>query len=297
MGSRAFQSESLSESSSRPHFVCLAHTLLPRSQAGEVVAHHSLPLFVVPAPPHPPVIDMCRPVHAIALSLIATLPALASFAAMSMHFEDGSEETLQQWQALTILKPQQLRNAKRKAQQLGEAETEEPEQEVVETKAKEEEADDSQECAEAELDWEVEDPNDPLLPQKHSALLLFLHALASKPSLVHLELAFCGLTPFVLEHMPVWPNLLSLNLHCNKQLNAYRFGRAVECFPSVMSFTTPKLLGRGHRSPRSIACAGGAALPRLPGDGNRRRTSVDVGARLSRVQPGGKAALDSVFAL
>ena len=82
-----------------------------------------------------------------------------------------------------------------------------------------------------------EDANDPGLPEKHSALLLFLYALATKPSLVHLELIQCGITPFVLDHMPVWPHLLSLDVQCNEHLRRYRFEKAAIRFPSLTSLT------------------------------------------------------------
>ena len=84
------------------------------------------------------------------------------------------------------------------------------------------------------------DPNHPdLLLQRHSPLLLFLHALAAKPSLVHLHLERCGLTPFVCDHMPVWPHLLCLSLADNKELHDYSFSRAALLFPCLTSFTSP----------------------------------------------------------
>ena len=67
-----------------------------------------------------------------------------------------------------------------------------------------------------------EDTSDPSLPQKHSALLLLLHALASKPSFVHLQI-IAALNPFVFDHMPVWPHLLSIDVSRRSHLRRYCF--------------------------------------------------------------------------
>ena len=91
---------------------------------------------------------------------------------------------------------------------------------------------------EADDNSSEEDSTDPSLPRTYSALLLFLHALASKPSFVHLDLSHSDLASFVLDHMPVWPYLLSLDVHNNPSLRGYRFELAAEYFPSLTSLTS-----------------------------------------------------------
>ena len=180
------------------------------------------------------------------MRLLITLPVLASFAVRNTSFASGNESTLRQWQALTASN-ESRRSAKRKAELLAENEQhgkreEGDEESTVEAKQHEEETDDEDGepmGPEASMYWGTEDPNDANLPLKHSALLLFLHALASKPSFVHLELVETDLTPFVLDHMPVWPHLLSLDLQGNHNLHRYRFKRAASCFPSLTSLTQP----------------------------------------------------------
>ena len=83
-----------------------------------------------------------------------------------------------------------------------------------------------------------EDPIDTSLAQRHSPLLLFLHVLAAKPSFVYLQLDY-GLTPFVFDHMPVWPHLLCLCLECDEDLFDYSFAHFAQLFPSLLSFTSP----------------------------------------------------------
>ena len=85
-----------------------------------------------------------------------------------------------------------------------------------------------------------EDPNDPSLSQRHSPLLLFLHALASKQSFVHLKVhdgpVAPSVTPFVMDNMPMWPHLLCLDVASNSLrdycLAPYRF-------PSLTSPASP----------------------------------------------------------
>ena len=125
------------------------------------------------------------------------------------------------------------REWKEKEKRADEREEEESEDEV-----KDDEDDDGEPMGpEATAYRRQEGPNDPSLPLKRSALLLLLHALAAKPSFVHLELVCCDITPFVLDHMPVWPHLLSLEMTNNKHLDCYRFDKAVACFPSLTSLS------------------------------------------------------------
>ena len=177
------------------------------------------------------------------MRLLATLPVLASFVPSFIHFESGNEETLRQWQALTGNK-QQLRSGKRKAEQLGEEEIEDGnelevrEEERDEKKEDEEQKDDELIGPEFDNDGIDEDPNDPRVQQQYSAVMLFLHQLAAKPSLVHLDFSGCDITPFILDHMPVWPHLLSLDVTSNESLNDYTFQKAATCFPSLTSLST-----------------------------------------------------------
>ena len=180
------------------------------------------------------------------MRLLATLPALASFSGSWMSFEHGSEDTLRQWQALIVHR--QRRTGKRKADQLAKGEGEDEEdgdweeaaEEVVSSgQKKDADGEDGEENEGAEDDEGEEDGDDPSQRQKYSALLLFLHALASKPSFVHLELSGCDITPFVLDHMPILPHLLSLDLHGNDDPNRYHFKHIASRFPSLTSLTSP----------------------------------------------------------
>ena len=160
------------------------------------------------------------------LRLLVALPVLASFAAQYTSFEAGSAETLREWQAVRAGKP----GAKR----------------AVCDAAEEDQHDEQKEGAGSERVDREEDGRssegayDLSLAQRHSPLLLFLHALAAKPTLVHLRLHSCGLTPFVLDHTPVWPYLLCLNLSLpfDKPSNI-SFSKSTTCFPSLTSLTTP----------------------------------------------------------
>ena len=144
------------------------------------------------------------------LKLLSTLPALASFAVENVQFDKGNEETLREWLAVSAVH----RGTKRKAEEVEGAEEEkEPERR--------------------------ENPHGPSLPQRHSPLLLFLHALATKPSFVRLRLEECDVAPFVCDHMSVWPYLLSFSLRDNCELCDYSFARAAELFPALTSFTSP----------------------------------------------------------
>ena len=175
-------------------------------------------------------------IRVVDMRLISTLPVLKSFGACRAKFESGSEDTLQQWQALTANKQGR---GKRKADQLSGDGLEQDMQENDE-EMKEEEGQHLSSLLQ-EQDASKEDANDPSLHRKlkHSALLLFLHALAAKPSLVHLDLAHAHLTPFIFDHMPVWPHLLSLDVRCNDGLLSYRFHKAAVCFPSLTSLSSP----------------------------------------------------------
>ena len=160
------------------------------------------------------------------LRLLVALPVLASFAAQYTSFEAGSAETLREWQAVRAGKP----GAKR----------------AVCDAAEEDQHDEQKEGAGSERVDREEDGRssegayDLSLAQRHSPLLLFLHALAAKPTLVHLRLHSCGLTPFVLDHTPVWPYLLCLALCEPLDVPTnYSFARAIACFPSLTSLTTP----------------------------------------------------------
>ena len=208
------------------------------------------------------------------LRLLATLPALASFAVKQLRFPRGDERTLREWQTLTA---QQMSSGgkKRKAAKDPTGEGEDGEEEAgeqpqrrqegtVEEKTEGAEGDEEGEDAEGEeeaCEWfrpmgqaavheegdqqhhgagpHQEDPNDPDLPLRHSALLLFLHHLAAKPSLLHLKLRACGLTTFIMQHMPVWPHLLCLSMKHNDWLRGYPFDHAAARFPSLTSLTSP----------------------------------------------------------
>ena len=176
----------------------------------------------------------CVTLQAGDLRLLSTLPALASFAASHMPIPAGDEETERDWRALSA----------RETPLCSQREAEEEEKDSIgETKGKDKESNKH----DVESDEDVwfqdyrpdEDPNDPRLPQKHSPLLLFLHALALKPSLVHLTLDSCDVTPFVMDRLPVWPHLRCLSLPGNRDLRSYCFVDAHLCFPSLTSLTSP----------------------------------------------------------
>ena len=160
-------------------------------------------------------LNMCGQLTVDDMSVLATLPVLASFATLGTRFESGNDDTLRQWQALIVSKQHQ-RSGKRKADQIAagadEAEEDEKDDEIAEGHPQQgldkggAEADNRHEEEEeewgheAEEDGEEEDADDPSLPRKHSALLLFLHALASKQSLVHLELVLHWRS----QHVDTW---------------------------------------------------------------------------------------------
>jgi len=170
------------------------------------------------------------------MRLLATLPALASFTAKGLCFGGGSAETLAEWLAVCGKK----QGLKRKAEDDAE------EEDMEDAEGKEEVQDDEDEDEEEEkeeynynhdCDSAQEDPDDPSLPQRYSPLLLFLHALASKPSFVHLRLGACFLTSFVMDHMPVWPHLQCLPVW-NDELTSYSFANVASRFPSLTSLTS-----------------------------------------------------------
>ena len=167
------------------------------------------------------------------LKLLASLPALSSFTARKMSFGPGNEETLREWLAVSATR----RGTKRKAEEGIE---------VEEEKAP---------GIEANTHPAREDPSDLTLLQRHSPLLLFLHHLAAKPSLVHLRLQNCDLTPFVFDRMPVWPHLLCLSLEHSEELVVYSFANAAAQFPALTSFTSPNC--------SELAIQHLVALPRL----------------------------------
>ena len=152
------------------------------------------------------------------LKLLSSLPVLASLVLQGMQFDAGDEETLAEWLAVSSKK----QGMKRKLEVEGEA-GDEKELEAAEGKAEVDEDEEGDELFElmfgscrrleeqAQLEHdediygELEDPFDPSLPQRHSLLLLFLHALASKPLFVHLRLHnHYDIDAFVMDHMPVW---------------------------------------------------------------------------------------------
>ena len=82
--------------------------------------------------------------------------------------------------------------------------------------------------------------DDDSLLQRDSPPLLLFHALARKPSFVHLQLDSCGISPHLVDHMPVWPHLLCLSVYGNDELAAnYTFAGATQRFPSLTSLTSP----------------------------------------------------------
>ena len=75
--------------------------------------------------------------------------------------------------------------------------------------------------------------------KRGSPLLLFLHALAVKPSLVRLAIRGCDhLTPTVMYHLPVWPHLRCFALENNRKLRHYPFVDAHIHFPSLTTLST-----------------------------------------------------------
>ena len=74
--------------------------------------------------------------------------------------------------------------------------------------------------------------------QRHCTLLHFLHALAAKPSFVHLKLESCVVTTYVLDHMPVWPHLLSLSVHEGERLRHHPYDSVGARLPSLTSLAS-----------------------------------------------------------
>ena len=174
-----------------------------------------------------------------ALKLLSSLPVLASFVAEWAQIETGSEETLAEWLAVSS-----KRSTKRKLAEDQDGDEKKQEEQSSKAEVKEGDADEDEEDAQFDLEQSYcvtpEDPFDPSLPQRHSPLLLFFHALASKPSFVHLKLvdndSHPSLTPFVLDNMPVWPHLLCLSV-ASGSLRDYCI--APHRFPSLTSLTFP----------------------------------------------------------
>ena len=163
------------------------------------------------------------------LKALSTLPVLVSFVA-SVDFDAGSEETLAEWLAASSKR----RGTKRKV--VGYADKEDGKQTGgvhVEIEGKE----GDEQRPDSDQHQSDEHPVDPILMQLHSPLLLFLHALAAKPSFVHLHVG--GITPFVMDHMPVWPHLLCFAVRGDHALRLYSFVGAAARFPSLTSLSSP----------------------------------------------------------
>ena len=152
------------------------------------------------------------------LKLLSTLPALASFTAVQMSCDGGTNETLREWLAVSAKK------------QGTECKADGVEQVKEEEKAP---------LIRLHQPGWREDPNDASLSRRFSPLLLFLHTLAAKPSFVHLRLQNCDLNPFVFDHLPVWPHLLCLSVEDSQELSDYSFAKAAQQFPSLTSFSSP----------------------------------------------------------
>ena len=150
------------------------------------------------------------------LRLLSTLPALVSFEAQFAQFEESSEETLTELLALTL----KQQNTPRKP---------------LTDDANVSKVDEGGVRAATEVDGDEDIVEE---EERCSPLLLFLYALAAKPSFVHLNLDSCNLSPFVMEHMPVWPHLQCLSVRWNDQLNMYLFHNMALHFPSLTSLAT-----------------------------------------------------------
>ena len=85
----------------------------------------------------------------------------------------------------------------------------------------------------------LEAASGPSLALRHSPLLLFLHSLAVKPSFVHLSLETCWITPYVMDHMPVWPHLQCLCVFNDSDVDSYSFVDSAARFPSLTSLASP----------------------------------------------------------
>ena len=185
------------------------------------------------------------------LEALSTLPALVSFTASCLRFEEGNEATLRLWKAVA---PESL-SAQQGIQQNIRGEEEEEDDDEEEMGKDEEEGEEEEEDEGDVSQFEPQEvPDDasllqrysPLLlllhalslSRRYSPLLLFLHALSLKPSFVHLALTSCDLTPFVMDHMPMWPHLLCLDVESNPALTTYTFPLVALRFPSLTSLTS-----------------------------------------------------------
>ena len=170
------------------------------------------------------------------LQLLATLAVLASLCLWACQFEWGDEQMLAQWLAIGAALHSGSACRKRKA---GDAVDDgDNAGESKEDERGEERRVNDDSAVVYERYSPDEDPNDPALPQRHSSLLVFLHQLAAKPSLVHLQLDQCGLNPFVMDHMPVWPHLRCLTVEDNRELRGYGFEGVAARLPALTSLTT-----------------------------------------------------------
>jgi len=182
------------------------------------------------------------------MRLLSTVPTLASFVAKWTRFEAGSAETVEEWLTVSVTK----RGAERKAEQEADEDEEHDDENKEEDdlyreegmQGDEREDEESEEGSEVELASTAsgyvtpEVTDDPSLPQRYGPLLLFLHALAAKPSFVHLKLDCCEISPLVMDHMPVWPYLQCLSVPANEGLENYMFANAAARFPSLTSLST-----------------------------------------------------------
>ena len=172
-----------------------------------------------------------------ALKLLSSLPALASFEAALTSSVGGSEATLAEWLAVSS-----KRDGKKRQKDQDDEEVKEEDASGRAAIAGDEAnaREDARLAFDQRLNGGRENPTDPSLPQRHSPLLLFFNALASKPSFVYLRLLDNAraslLSPFVMEHMPVWPHLLCLSV-TSGSLQDYHI--APHCFPSLTSLSFP----------------------------------------------------------
>ena len=143
------------------------------------------------------------------LQLLASLPALASLLLETMHCEDGNERTLRQWRAMSagLQLGSSLWQRKRKATEEAAGGKDKHVGEDEEREGVDNMQDDDASDASGEEDEQQreEGANEPDLAIRHSARLLFLHALAVNPCFVHLQLNHCGLIPFVMQSCSTCP--------------------------------------------------------------------------------------------
>ena len=176
------------------------------------------------------------------LQLLTTLPALASLEVSQLHFPLGDEESLRDWQALTVGQQSGGGGEWNAEDEAAKGEQQEELEGELDEHSRGDEVEwgeeDQQATQDSDDDLFTDDADNPDLPLHHSALLLLFHQLAAMPSLVRLQLEHCDITPFVMDHMPVWPHLRCLSLEHNRSLKAYTFHGVAARFPSLTSLTT-----------------------------------------------------------